>query len=65
MSSIPSTARSIATSRARSGRIVGSPPVMRRRRSPSGASCATMAAISSYDRMRSFGSQSSPAAGMQ
>jgi hypothetical protein len=65
MSSMPGTARSIAISRSRSGRMVGSPPVIRRRRKPSGASCLTIWVISSYVRMSALGSHGSPSRGMQ
>ncbi len=65
MSSMPGTARSMPTSVTRSGRMVGSPPVIRRRFSPRGASCCTTAVISSYDRICGLGSQSRPCSGMQ
>src|SRR5262245_427991 len=65
MSLISGTARSIRINSWICGRIVGSPPVIRRRRNPSGASWRTTAVISSYERISDFGSHGIPSAGMQ
>ena len=61
----PSTPASIATSRGRSRRTSGSPPVSRTSPTPMEASSATSRAISSKRRISSRSSQGSPSAGMQ
>ena len=64
-SSMPGTAYSIRASCGRSRRQSGSPPVSLTWRTPSLASAATAAVISSKRRMRACGTKGTPAAGMQ
>ena len=65
-SSIPSIARSIRTRSTMPCRIVGSPPVSLNRRMPCSLIAArTTSAISSKERIPSFGSQRTPSSGMQ
>ena len=64
-SSMPGMPAMAATRRCRSRRTSGSPPVSRIERTPAVAAAATIAAISSYERISSRCSQGSPVSGMQ
>ena len=64
-SRMPSIARTIATSRGKSRRASGSPPVSRTSVIPSAASTPTSRAISSKERIWSRSTHRIPSAGMQ